>query len=279
MILIIKKFWYFCALHGKMKKYLLALAFTLMGTFSFAQTAEVGVFGGLTYYLGDINPGIHFLMSKPAFGALARVNLDERWTVKINVFRGTASGDDKTGQTNSQRNLRFESKITDIATTVEFNFFDYLTGSRKNLLTPYIFGGIGMVLFNPKANGVSLHDAGTEGQNIGFEGRKPYSLVAFTIPFGVGFKYSLSRRLSLTGEWGMRKTFTDYLDDVSTTYYLYGSQIVDDPEELLSDPTKIHQPREQRGDPGTMDWYNFTGVTLTYKFRLYNKNKCPNQWK
>lgn len=262
-----------------MKKRLLALVFVLTGAFSFAQTAEVGVFGGLSYYLGDLNPGIHFLLSKPAFGGLARVNLDERWTVRANFYRGRVSGDDQTGQTNSLRNLNFESKITDIAATVEFSFFDYVTGSRKNTLTPFIFGGIGMVIFNPTADGVNLKNIGTEGQNVGFDGRKPYSLVAFTIPFGIGFKYSLNRRFSVTGEWGIRKSFTDYIDDVSTTYYLDGSQITDNPEEYLSDPTRIHQPWQERGNPENNDWYNFTGLSLTYKFRLYNKNKCPNQWK
>jgi hypothetical protein len=262
-----------------MRKHLIALIFTFIGVSAFAQTAEVGFFGGLSYYLGDINPGIHFLMSKPAYGALARVNLDTRWTVKLNYYRGEVKGDDKTGKTNPDRNLRFESKISDIAVTGEFNFYDYMTGSRKNTLTPYIFGGIGVVIFNPTAGGVKLKSVGTEGQQIGFDGRKPYSLVAFTIPFGVGFKYSLNRRFSVTGEWGMRKTFTDYLDDVSTTYYLNGSQITDDPEQLLSDPTKNHLAYEERGNPTTNDWYNFSGITLTYKFRLYNKNKCPNQWK
>jgi hypothetical protein len=262
-----------------MKKHLLALAFILIGTFSFAQTAEVGVFCGLSYYLGDINPGIHFLMSKPAYGAIARVNLDTRWTVKATGYRGKIAGDDHTGRTNTERSLKFESKITDISVTAEFNFFDYTTGSRKNILTPYIFGGIGMVLFNPMADGVKLKSIGTEGQNVGFDGRKPYSLVAFSIPFGIGFKYSLNRRFSVTGEWGLRKSFTDYLDDVSTTYYLDGPQITDDPAQLLSDPTRIHQPMEERGNPTTWDWYNFTGITFTYKFRLYNKNKCPNQWK
>jgi len=262
-----------------MKKHLIALVFTLIGACTFAQTAEVGAFGGLAYYLGDINPGIHFLLSKPAYGVLARVNLDSRWTVKGNFYRGKISGSDQTGRTNSLRNLHFESKITDIAATVEFNFYDYMTGSRKNTLTPYIFGGIGMVIYNPTADGVTLRDIGTEGQQVGFEGRKPYGKVAFTIPFGIGFKYSINRRLSVTGEWGLRKAFTDYLDDVSTTYYLNGSQITDNPAELLSDPTRLHQPMQERGNPTTNDWYNFSGVTLTYKFRLYNKNKCPNEWK
>jgi len=265
-------------LHEKMKKSLLIPVFALSGMMAFAQTAEVGLFGGLSYYLGDINPGIHFLAPKPAYGAVARVNLDSRWVIKANAYRGEIKGDDSQGQTNDQRGLKFESKITDISLTAEFNFFDYYTGSRRNIISPYIFGGIGMVIFNPVADGIELRIIGTEGQNIGFDGRKPYNKVAFSIPFGLGVKYSINKRLCLAAEWGLRKSFTDYLDDVSTTYYLDGPEITD-PEELLSDPTQLHQPYQERGNPETNDWYNFTGITLTYKFRLYDKNKCPNKWK
>jgi hypothetical protein len=263
-----------------MKKYLLFIAFALIGTSALPQTAEVGLFGGMAYYLGDLNPGIHFLNSKPAYGVVARVNLDNRWVVKGTAYRGRVAGDDHTGRTNALRGLKFESKITDISLTAEFNFFDYYTGSRKNVLTPYIFAGIGMVMFDPTADGISLRSIGTEGQNIGFDGRKPYNLTAFSIPFGIGAKYSLSKRLSLTAEWGLRKSFTDYIDDVSTTYYLDGSQInTANPEEVLSDPTFQHQAMQERGNPATDDWYSFTGISLTYKFRLYNKNKCPDKWK
>ncbi len=262
-----------------MKKLLFTLVFAFFGLVSFSQTAEVGLLGGLSYYLGDLNPGIHFLGSRPAWGAVARVNLDNRWVARASFTRARVKGDDSMGNTNDKRGLKFESRITDIALTAEFNFFDYFTGSRKNVLAPYIFGGIGMVIFDPRADGVSLRSMGTEGQNVGFDGRKPYSRVAFTIPFGLGLKYSLSRRLAFSAEWGMRKTFTDYLDDVSTTYYLDGASI--DPgnaEQVLSDPTFLHSPYQERGNPATNDWYCFAGVHLTYKFRLYNKNKCPNKF-
>lgn len=263
-----------------MKKYLLIPVFTLIGVVTWAQTAEVGLIGGITYYLGDINPGIHFLASRPAYGGVARVNLNSRWTVKAEVVRGEIRGNDARGTTNDKRGLGFESKITDVGASAEFNFFDYTTGSRKNILTPYIFGGVGMVFYNPEYNGIDLRSLGTEGQNAGFDGRSPYGKVTFTIPFGLGIKYSINRRLGLTAEWGMRKTFSDYLDDVSTTYYLNGTQIdPGDPAEFLSDPTLLHQPMQERGNPTTKDWYNFAGISLTYKFRLYNKNKCPNQWK
>lgn len=263
-----------------MKRYLLIPAFILLQSIVFAQTAEVGLVGGLTYYLGDLNPGIHFLASRPAYGAIARVNLDSRWTIKSEVVMGKIKGDDAIGKKNEIRGLNFESRITDISVTAEFNFFDYFTGSRKNTMTPFIFGGLGMVIYNPKAGGVDLRSIGTEGQLAGFDGRSPYGHVTVTVPFGIGFKYSINRRLGFTVEWGMRKTFSDYLDDVSLTYYMNGTQIdPSDPVEYLSDPTQLHQPGQQRGDPSMKDWYNFTGISLTYKFRLYNKNKCPNQWK
>jgi hypothetical protein len=263
-----------------MKKRLLTLAFVLFGLTVLPQTAEVGLFGGLSYYLGDLNPGIHFLASKPAYGVVARVNLDSRWVVKASAYRGRIMGDDSIGRTNLLRGLEFESKITDISLEAEFNFFPFITGSRRNVVTPFIFGGIGMVIFDPMADGVSLREAGTEGQNVGFNGRKPYSRAAFSLPFGLGVKYSINKRLCLSAEWGMRKSYTDYLDDVSRTYYLDNNQINPaNSEELLSDPTMKHNKLQERGNPTTDDWYCFTGISLTYKFRLFNKNKCPNLWK
>lgn len=263
-----------------MKKLLITFIFAFFGVATFSQTAEVGFFGGLSYYLGDMNTGIHFLAPKPAYGAVARVNLDNRWVIKASGLRGTIKGDDAIGRTNEKRGLNFESKITDVSLTAEFNFFDYFTGSRRNIFTPYIFGGVGIAFYNPTSGGVELRGIGTEGQNVGFDGRKPYGRVTFSIPFGIGIKYSLNKRLCLAGEWGMRKAFSDYLDDVSKTYYLDGSQIDPaDAAELLSDPTGLHQPYQERGNPATNDWYNFTGVSITYKFRLYSKNKCPDQFK
>ena len=143
-------------------------------------------------------------------------------------------------------------------------------------MSPYIFGGVGVFFFNPKSNGVALRDLGTEGQNVGFEGRKKYNLYSFSIPFGFGVKISLNSRLGFGFEWGLRKTFTDYIDDVSTTYYLDGANI--DPANTamyLSDPTGLHKPYMQRGNPKTNDWYAFTGISLSYKFNLFGNRRCP----
>ena len=41
---------------------------------------------------------------------------------------------------------------------------------------------------------------------------------SFSIPFGIGLKYSMSERLGVTLEWTMHKTFTDYIDDIHGLY-------------------------------------------------------------
>ena len=237
-----------------------------------AQTLEVGISGGASYYIGDLNPALPYNQSQLAYGALARYNIDNRWSVKFAYTRGKIQGDDLKTNAVANRELNFKTKINDFSLVAEFNFWEYFTGSKRNYFTPYIFGGVGFFTFKPyNFSGVDLKASGTEGQNVGFDGRTPYNLWSISIPFGFGFKYSLSNRLALGLEWGMRKTLTDYIDDVSTTYYTHGDEV--------SDPTGEYYEGMQRGNESTMDWYNFTLLSITYKFNLYGSKKCKeNEW-
>jgi len=285
-----------------------------------SQTLDFGVFGGGVYYLGDINPNLHFAATQPAFGGLVRYNLGDRWGFRGGINQGKLKADDADFYqieavqffatedydindpdliyySASNRGLNFETDLTEINFLVELNFFPYFVGSVKNTWTPYIFGGAAMYLYNPHPIGhadINLRDLGTEGQ--GLAGRpKPYSHTAFAIPFGIGFKFSLGKNVGLGIEWGMRKTFNDYIDDISTTYYqdLYGynpvtqvyytpdpnnpyeiiSQPIND-DMLASDPTFSHKKGEKRGDEYNSDWYNFFGFTLTFKINLTKDNGC-----
>jgi uncharacterized protein DUF6089 len=249
---------------------------------SISQTLEIGGFIGTSYYLGELNPGLPYNQTQLAYGALARYNLNERWAIKMSYYKGNVKGSDATGGWVEDRELNFKSVINDISLVAEFNFWEYFTGSKKNYFTPFLFGGVSFFTFEPTSySGVALQPLGTEGQNEDFAGRSPYNQYSFAIPFGFGVKYSLSERLGITFEWGMRKTFTDYIDDVSTTYYLPGQSIdPNEPGQILSDPTMSHELYMQRGDSKTNDWYNYTGVTVTYKFDLRSKKGCNNiSWK
>lgn len=252
--------------------------FTLTGK---AQL-EVGVFAGTSFYMGDLNPSTPFLNASAGFGVLGRYNLNSRWTVKLNGYQGILIGDDASSNFLAERSLKFKSSVKEFGGVIEFNFLPYFTGSVKNFFTPYIFGGFAIFYNRPKVNNTELRFYGTEGQDypayLEGEVRQKYSFYNFGIPFGMGIKYSFSKRIAATLEWGMRKTFTDYLDDVSTTYYLPADEI-EPGDELFSylrysDPNMDHQPLMQRGNSKTKDWYSFAGLTLTYNINLRNRNKC-----
>lgn len=256
------------------------LLFLLMSLSGFAQRyGEVGLIGGGMYYLGDLNPGKQFMLTKPAFGGFIRHNFNERMAVRGAVMFGSVEGDDAVSKQDPLRNLNFESTITDFSGTIEVNFFDYFIGSMRHFVTPYMYGGASMFLFNPKGNVngslMELRPMHTEGQS------KPYSKVGFAIPFGIGFKYSLNSFLGMSLDWGMRKTFTDYLDDVSTTYYmdLIGTspgEVADPALEFASDPTRLHNAGMQRGDSAYDDWYSVVSVSISVRLNYLERERCLN---
>jgi Domain of unknown function (DUF6089) len=246
--------------------------FVFFASSVFSQTMEIGIYGGGCYYLGDLNPGKHFLHTQISYGILARYNIDTRWTVKISAYRGNVRGNSQSSSLLPDNNLSFNSPVTDFSAVAEFNFLSYFTGSRKDFISPYIYTGISAFLYDPSAFGFSLRSLGTEGQNIGYEGRKPYGTASISIPFGLGVKISVTRNLGMTFFWEMHKTFTDYLDDVSQTYYLDSHSNITGI--YLSDPSLNHQAGMERGNPKNQDWYSFSGLTLTYKFNIHGRKKC-----
>ena len=85
----------------------------------------------------------------------------------------------------------------------------------------------------------------------------------------------MSKLIGVGAEWGMRKTTTDYLDDVSTTYYFDGPTAIPPTiNQLASDPTLTHTTGMQRGNSRNTDWYSFAGVSLTFKIRMLKSESC-----
>jgi hypothetical protein len=267
-----------------MRKSFRLLLFTVLFVSSaYAQkSGDVGILGGVTYYMGDLNPSMPFIMSKPAFGILYRQNFNTRISLRLHGIRGQVAGDDAVSNANPERNLNFESSITEAGAQIEINFFEYFIGSRMHSITPYIFGGTSVFFFNPYGNvagsRVELQPLATEGQGTTvYPERKPYNLYAFSMPFGLGVKYSVSKLIGVGAEWGMRKTSTDYLDDVSQTYYLdlAGTNPANaSTVELASDPLLSHTTGMQRGNSRNNDWYSFAGVSVTFKIRIFGKEHC-----
>ena len=250
-----------------------------------AQKNEIGVTGGVMYYLGDLNPIKQFRFPSPAVGLLYRHNFDHHFSIRGNLVGGFVWADDALSKNGYQitRNLRFRSLLIEASVQGEINFFQFEPGNRKkNNFTPYLFGGIGMFYFNPTASTSSgtsyLAPLHTEGQGS-IPGRKPYLPIAASFPFGIGVKWNPWKGATLMLEWGMRATTTDYLDDVSTRYAdpnivsIGGKEAV-----ILADQSigvLVNNTDRQRGFAKDRDWYSYLGLYLTFRI----KDKDPTCWK
>jgi hypothetical protein len=120
---------------------------------------------------------------------------------------------------------------------------------------------------------IELQTLGTEGQDsTKYNDRKRYPLTQVTIPLGVGFKHQWDDFWAWGIEFGMRKTFTDYLDDVSRDYI--DDQIIGGNNGYLAAAMKDRGPEVgfqkfdnglARGNSGSKDWYMFLNFTITRK--------------
>jgi hypothetical protein len=217
----------------------------------------------------------------------------KRWAIGAALAYGMVYGGDKytKEEFRSKRNLHFRSSIIELSPMVRFSILTenyghlYKLGQKgRPSIRPdlYIFTGVSGFWFNPKAqyNGdieehkgdwFALQPLGTEGQGI-IETRDPYKRVAIAIPVGLGISVPVNNQLSVGAEFGFRYTFTDYIDDVSTSYV--STDIFDDPIAawFSNPPTEDGEvwngsgAGQQRGSSKNNDVYMFLSITVKYKF-------------
>lgn len=240
---------------------------------------EIGILTGAGYYFGDLNR-VHLNDIRAAGGITLRQNFDRRFSFKSSILYTNIYADDRDSkdQVNLNRNLHFRSNIIEISGQVEFNFLPYETGNSLYPFSPFVFTGISIFNYNPQAEAsdgqwYDLQPLGTEGQETTLRPYlKKYSLTQFSIPFGGGIKVSVNKNFNLILEYGIRKTFTDYIDDVSTTYAgiptEFNNLAIELSDRSLDGPK---QAGEERGISTNNDWYSFTGITFSFKIKNNSK--------
>ncbi len=238
----------------------------------------MGLSAGVTNYTGDLNDNFSYKFSKLAFGAHFSLVFNKHFSARATYLNGEIAASDAQNSilANRGRNLNFRSNISEVGANIVYNLFGLQAGFlARARYTPYVFLGIAIFHFNPQdsinGNWIDLQPLGTEGQTLG-SGKypEPYSRTQFAIPLGIGFDYKLLNNLDIGVELGFRKTFTDYLDDVSGTYpdetllrANVGNLSADLSDRTLRHNVKLHSPR---GDPGANDSYFYTNIHFTYYF-------------
>lgn len=196
------------------------------------------------------------------------------------AFYARLSADDRL--TNAKRSIRQLHAITDVVETavnVEFT-----VPSNVPILANFYFNtGAGIMIFRPMARYqgslVYLRPLGTEGQNYQ-PNQKQYSRFAPVLPFGFGYRFHFRNGSSLSLDLNLRKSFTDYLDDVSTTYADV-NRIREESGEVaafLADPSDENfSPGDQRGDPKDNDQYFLIGFRYEFPIELSTNFKMNNR--
>lgn len=258
-----------------MRKILFVSILILVFSFSYSQKVNLNFFVGAANYEGDMQSNF-FTFSQPglAIGGAISYQLTDRFYIRAGITTAKIGADDKKNPKVYFRNLNFKTSVNEVQLVGEY----YLFNPENIKILPYAFAGIAVYHFNPYTKDTAgatyyLQPLSTEGQGF-FDNRKPYSLTQFAIPFGGGIKYALTDNLKIGVEAGMRKLFTDYLDDVSTSYVdpnllqaNRGEKAVElafrggEIDKNATYPTVI----TKRGEPKNKDWYYFSTITLTYR--------------
>jgi len=260
-----------------------------------AQDLEAGFFLGASNYQGDLQP-THFLFgeSKVAYGGFIKYPVLEYLSLRASITKGTISGEDLNSSVNSgrrNRNFNFRSDILDFGLQAEFHPLT-LIYQEKRIISPYLMGGINGFTFNPEAFYIDRYYAlaplGTEGQYLEGSGVSPYSRFQIAVPAGVGVEIKISDYNSIALEFGIRKTFTDYLDDVSGNYPDLSQLAELDPlAASLSfrrldnngEPAAFPAPGAKRGNAEANDLYYFFGVNFAFNItNILNLGNGPSNY-
>ncbi len=240
-----------------------------------AQDWQLEALVGISGYGGDFpTSDVSFKSWHPAFNFNVKYQLTSAIGFRVGMGYGDVSGDDKASEKPDfkARNLNFKTDI------LEGNFAVVINLLSPELfdLYPYVFAGVGYYHFNPYTyndNGVKtyLQPLSTEGEGLPeYPDRKVYSLNQFCIPFGGGVNLKISEDFDLGLEGGLRKLFTDHLDDLSNSYIDRTTLLNAKGEEAVAlayrNPYGTPYPPDGqvRGDPKKNDLYYFLGFKVTY---------------
>lgn len=205
-----------------------------------AQKNEIGFGLGGFNYTGDLARDYRLDNTRLGGVLVYRRNFNDFLSGRLSLTGGSLYGDDTPAfdQLALQRDTAFSIGVVELAGIVEYHFLDYKQDLRLLRWSPYFFIGAGVAFFG-------AHKQKTED----------YNNVQPVIPFGIGFKYIINPVWNVGLEAGVRKTFFDYIDNIS------GSD--------------LSIKNFEYGNQYDKDWYYFIGLTLNYTFYTI---PCPYQF-
>jgi hypothetical protein len=285
-----------------MKTHLSIILLLLTGTSCLAQFRwDAGIKAGVSNYLGDIGGNertrrdflndIKLGETRASLGTFIRYRIARDISVLASYNYGRIEGDDKLSSNIGRhyRNLNFRNDIHELAVEGHYYFYTLNDLGRtylfENNFRTYVGVGAAAFYHDPKTfyNGswVDLRPLKTEGES------KPYSKVCLAIPMSMGFYFTFKKSYRIGWEICWRKTFTDYLDDVSGRYASPKALSSPLAIELANRTGALHPPLaladnyvsgSKRGDPANDDAYIFSTINLSYVFKGNGRWDKRSDW-
>ena len=262
-----------------MKRAGLICCLAILAASGFTQRIHIGVFAGVSAYNGDLTTTVlPRKVTNGAIGITGNYEITDQLIARAGFTYTVVGGADRfSGREDlNLRNLSFETNLVEFSAVGEY----YLFNLYERSYSPYFFAGLALFHYDPYAyynrQKVYLRPLSTEGQGVtGYPDRKAYSLTQLAVPFGGGIKFAVSENLRVGLEVGLRKLFTDYLDDVSKNYvdpnelYAARGQLAVDVsyrgDEIVGGFPSYPQKTVQRGNFKNKDAYYLIGLHVTYK--------------
>lgn len=251
---------------------------------------DFGVNASAANYLGDIGGGagtrknfvgdMKLAETRWNFGGFVRYKWRPKLSLKLAVDYLRLQGDDKLSANPGRqaRNFNFRNDIYDVGFTGEYFFYENNdlgnTYRYRNGFRAYVFAGVGGFISNPKTlyegQYVALQPLATEGYQ--------YRKFVANIPMGMGFYFTFNKKHRIGFELNYRKTFTDYLDDISGNYptvdpssdpIIFRAQELKGSKLDLDNPGLLdsHAPGSKRGESQHKDSYITMGFSYAYVLR------------
>ncbi|MGQ7869190.1 DUF6089 family protein [Sunxiuqinia sp. sy24] len=268
-----------------MKRFFIIVCIILIfSSVSAQETADIGIWGGVGSYFGDMTQIDQVSSLNPNVGAFFRYNFNSRLSLRTSLMVGTIGA---TGYYEADP-WEFDKFMTDVSVMGEFNFFRYIIGSKRHSMTTYLMGGLGTSLYNYTYDWLQqrptdvirlspmlyyLNNGHLSALPLDIRAEllinKEESVIGLNVPIGFGFKFNIGERMGVGVEAILRKYFNDKVDDL------------DDPRKYF-----VVTSYDDGGLPesGTWQSYNtflhnndFTfhlGIHLTYRF-YRGDQECP----
>jgi len=200
------------------------------------RSTEAGLFLGVSNYMGDLAPTpIAASETQFAFGGQYRYMLTTQLGLKASVSFAKISGADANKPavmpSPTPRRFSMEAGLLEFALQGEWHPLATARFDNAGLYTrqfsPYFGIGFGLTFAEAEVQTV-------KGSQVQFP--EPDDASAFiSVPMTLGMRFDIGEYLILSGEFGLRATFSDYLDGVS-----------------------------QNGNPDANDHYFMGGVSVLY---------------